>query len=529
MILVKNFKLEIQKSIENSEKDFHMDYKNDDSTNQKSVLTILIDSDRKERKKLSNLIIDDICSDVANFYSNGDESSLKNSLDSLSLYFKDQKIVKIPQSFDKLGIMNILMTIIINQRINFDIFKNSISSLKYIFQSNQMCSAYIKEDIIKDICSIINDWEKIFSFGEEKRDNELICVGDLIQIINSFLAYDNLLINLINSILPIQFLIKMPTEMPFCNPYEIECFSSYFFSFIDMANDELLDNNLDSTILFFNFCQFCFEKEIKQSYQYNLCTISELVCKLEQKFNLEYFIKLNLNEFVNSALLEDDDKIIFQAIHVISAFHSPFNKKKIEIEKNSMNEKSSLKSDIFIDECFLHFPNNLFNIENLVVLPVYRDEISHDTRFYSIIALKNVFKYNCEHLFLFFKYEMPKFFISHYKMKKFAMKKEIVSLFLFIIEVVSDELIDELIDQGLLNMFIDFIQTGHLIFEIFVGIKLILDRFQSSGKFPFIVVLLQDESFQNTLEECIADSDQQCASLAKILKDMTFIEDEADE
>lgn len=502
-------------------------YKDDYSPHENIPLTNLINCYQKETKKSNYMIVDDACAAIADFFSKGNESLLINALDSLSFFFEYQKIVKVPQSFQEFDVMQILLTIINdNQQFNPNIIKNTISALKYIFRSSQMCSAYLSEEIIANICNIINKWDKIFLLTEENHEIGLISIGDLIQILNSFILHDNSFLTLITSISPIQFIIDMVISLPFHNVYVLVCFASYFYTFFDIADSNLVNSDLNASILFFRFCALCYQDEIKPAYQYNLYTLSILVQKLAQNFSLEYFIKLELNKFINSALLEDDNDILFQAIRVISYFFSPINNKKVAESDASQETSSICTKSVATDGCFLQFPKDLFDIESLVVLPKLRDHISNDVRLYSVIVLKTVFQYNYEFLILFFKYEMPEFFISQFRLKSFDMKKAICSLFLYIIEIISEEFIIEMIEEGLFNMFIDFLQTETLTYEILYGIRLILDRLQNSDKFPFFVVLLQEESFQNTLLETISGEDQKCAEIASVLKEMTLIEGE---
>lgn len=476
--------------------------------------------DHKGRKKCNYLLIDDACASIKNSFDIGDDHLLSIALISLTSFLETQKIIALPHSFGKLSIIQILLTISNNKesQFNSEQITSSISSLKYIFRSNQMCNSYLNEDVITSICEIINNWEEIFQFNKEEYEEEVISIGDLIQIITSLLNYDVSLLDLINSMLPVQFLIDMYFSLSFNDDYVAECFSSYFCSFFDFASSDLLNESLDESIAFFNFCLSCYQKEIKPTYQYNLWSLSEIIIKLAKNFNLAHFIDLKLHDFINYAILEDDNNIVDQALRFISIFYSVF----IHLEENHSENGENTDDDFFSPE-----EDNLFYIENLIMIPRDREKLSEYTKCYSIIVLEKIFKCNRNYLELFFKYEMPEYFISEFSNMRFDIKEAVCSLFLYIVEIIGDDFLIEMIKQNLIGMFIEYFDTGSLKYEILIGIKCILDRLQEID-FPLMiemVVALQDDLFQETLLEIMSSENQRCSEIATIVRDMTFIED----
>lgn len=509
-----------------------MNYKDNESEQNLPRATLI-----KGNKKYKNsvyFIIEEVCPAIADSFHKDLLNPLQESLESLSNILSDQELVELPIIFRNLNIMNILFSILMNKDNKYNVkhISSSISCLKYIYWSKQICDEFITNDSINIICFQISNWEKIFPMQEDTYNDEISAIIDLIQIISLFIDHKDSTFSLINSILPLNFLINM--AMSFKDVYIALSFSLYFYSFFDIADSKLLENYLKESISFFSFCLSCYQNGLKPAYRYNLWSLSELIIKLKQKFRLSEFIQFKLNEFINDSILEDDDKIVFPALRIISLFHFPINSniQKLDETKENNDERQINESNSSIvnnhNNQFFIVEKSWFNIDNIVILPKYREKLSNETKIYSIMTIEKIFRYNYEYIALFFKYCMPEFYIEEFPKSDFNMKKAVCSLFLYILQFINNETLLEMIKEGLLGIFIDYLGTKCMTYDILMGVKFILDRFHDLSDYPLLVVFLQDESFQDLLSEIELNEEQNCAELATVLKNMTYIEDEGE-
>ncbi|OHT06010.1 hypothetical protein TRFO_05643 [Tritrichomonas foetus] len=435
------------------------------SENQEFGDYLLIDDACKGIETIINLFIDDP-------ESRGD--ALFNILKVFQSFLKNQKVVNIPESFFHFKIMEHLFSIILN---NDEIYEprhisESIICLSYLYKSESICSTFISNDLLSIICEMVRD--NVFPN----------ILGYLIEIIRIFIDIDHSLLNLVNSIIPFQFMIETSTK----NINLIDMFSSYFYDYIDFLKPISPDNQFE----FLKFCSFCYDKKLKKTYQFNLWSLFLLMTP--DSFLLDQFYALKLNEFVDSAILLKSNTCVYPALLIIQQFYTLFQ-----------------------------LPEN-FQIENIIMIPIRRSELDSDNQALAINTLERAFKYDLDLIVLADKYQLLDYLISNFSEFNYKMKNAVSSLFMHISTVVGDEFLENLIDNGLLYIYADTLSFTDNKLDILNRLKAVLDKVSSSPKFGIYLIFLQEEHFQNTLSE-IVESETEASEAAQLLLTMTNIED----
>lgn len=466
------------------------------------------------------LLIDQSSQEIDIGYQEKDLKKLLHGLESLHTWLSNQQIIQFPETLAHFHVIEVIHTIILNENSDFPPvhFLYALSCLNFIFQSDLMCQQYLNPDFFAHICSVLLKWPTFDShISTDGSDLFFNTLGDYAQLLRFVISYDKHYISIYNTF-PFELLFQIHESIPTIHIYSTVSISYFLYTYFDLIDLEDLLQNIPNIITFFTFVLFCFQHKVTKSFEYNLWTISGLISKLTINFPLRPFIEMHLNEFINQCIISKHESIVRLALYIIKQLHSP-----IKTVENVTNE--TLVNINGVQR--YRIEPEFFNLENIMHIPKYSEVVkSFKTKTLALQTTESIFRYH------------PPIEVSienilpHFDEMNIEMKTASVSLLICILENFDDDKLRGFIqnglftfDDGILNQFCEVLNSGKLVFEILTFIRNVIMRMGKYNEDTFLIVLLQDETFQELLNEITDEENVKNAQLAKELLQITEIED----
>ena len=403
------------------------------------------------------ILVESACNnvnDVINNYNPSDEKShkaLKNTLEAFNQLLDQQKILQMKQNIE-ITITNLLDIIYDPRKIYYkDHVSEALLALSLLFKSENTLSKFASNDLVAYFCTLVN----------EKQFPEMI--GSIIDIIRNFIDYNHDFIKIVIEILPFERIFQLAQE----NINRIKIFSIIYYDIIDFMKISFDDQNT-----FFNFIDFCYKNNLTKSYRYNIWSLISLI-QYKDNFNFCSFNDKFLMQFIDNAIVQSSNQIVTAALH-------------------------------FIEQLYKYYePPFPINIENLIVIPQYRDDLNNSTKLLDLMILDKIFRKDISQLKAFFFYKLDHFLIEYFFDAELEYKKVVFSLLNFIILYLNSDKLEEMIHDGMLGIFCEFCVFFPDKYDALFGLKYIIDNVGKSPQFGMYAILLQDEMFQSYLDKLV--------------------------